>query len=285
MPKVTPWKEARIHEASVTFRDNHLFTFAAAIAFRVIFATVPFAMFVLAVLGFLHLQEVWSSEVAPDVRRGVSPPVYQVIDDAVRRALSQGRLFWATIGGAIALWIMSSAVRAAMDALDEIYAARRRRPVAERIRRSLWLAASVGGCLLAAAASVRLGPLAIGEDAGVVLRVVSFAVRWGLAAGFLGLAVFLIVRYAPATPQPVGWVSLGSGLSVTTWIVMSVAFGAYTSGIASYGSTYGSLASLIVLFTYVYLSAIAFLFGVQLDALVREEAEGDPSGRRRRRRR
>jgi uncharacterized BrkB/YihY/UPF0761 family membrane protein len=37
-----------------------------------------------------------------------------------------------------------------------------------------------------------------------------------------------------------------------------------------------------VLFTYVYLSAIAFLFGVQVDALVREEAEGDPSGRRRR---
>jgi hypothetical protein len=32
------------------------------------------------------------------------------------------------------------------------------------------------------------------------------------------------------------------------------------------------------------LSAIAFLFGAQVDALVREETEGDPSGRSPRRR-
>jgi uncharacterized BrkB/YihY/UPF0761 family membrane protein len=54
-----------------------------------------------------------------------------------------------------------------------------------------------------------------------------------------------------------------------------VAFGAYLTGVASYASIYGSLAVLTVLFSYVYLSTAAFLFGAQVDALVRKEAQED----------
>lgn len=277
---VRPLGRRGLRHIATRFREDHLWTFAAAIAFRVLFAAVPFAMFVLGVLGLLHLDSVWSQEIAPGLKRSVSPPVFQVIDDAVRRALSSKQVFWATAGGAIGLWIASSAVRAAMDALDGVYKARHTRPLRQRVLRSLWLAAAVGACLVAAAAIVRLGPLALGggrDDA--LVAVVSFVVRWGLAAILLVTAVFLVVRYAPATAQPAGWVSLGSGLSVAAWLLMSLGFGAYLAGVSAYGSVYGSMASVIVLFSYVYLSAIAFLFGVQVDALVREEEKGDPSGR------
>ena len=263
--------DAGLDELARAFREHDLFTFAAAISFRVLFATIPFTMFVLAVLGFLHLDEVWAREVAPDVKDSVAPAVYRVLDEVVRRALSGQQLFWATAGGAIALWITSGAVRAAMDALDELYQAPRERPLVQRYLRSMWLAVAVGGCFLAAAAIVRLGPLAIhqGRD-DVLLGVVSFLIRWGIAAALLGLAVFLVVRYAPLEPQPVRWVSRGTIFSVAAWIVMSLAFGAYVQGLASYGSVYGSLSSVMVALTYLYLSAIAFLFGVQVDAVARE---------------
>jgi membrane protein len=89
----------------------------------------------------------------------------------------------------------------------------------------------------------------------------------------LGVAVSLTVRYGPMAELPTRWVTLGAALSVGCWVLMSVGFGAYLTGVASYGSVYGSLAALMVLFSYVYLSTAAFLFGAQVDALLREEAQ------------
>ena len=256
------------------FNDNHLLTYASAMSFRVVFALVPFALFVLATLGFLDLGDLWTRNVAPDVKREVSPGAYQMIDEAARNVLSSHQIFWLTAGAAIALWFMSGAVRAAMEALDEIYGMRERRSIVERLSRSLWLAAAVGGCFVLAAAVVRLGPLVISRgDDDAVLEVASVVVRWGVAVALLGLAVSLTVRYGPMAELPARWVTLGAALSVGSWVVMSVAFGAYLTGIASYGSIYGSLAVLMVLFSYVYLSTAAFLFGAQVDALAREEAE------------
>jgi len=62
------------------FNDNRLLTYASAMSFRVVFALVPFALFVLATLGFLDLGHLWTRNVAPGVKREVSPGVYQVIE-------------------------------------------------------------------------------------------------------------------------------------------------------------------------------------------------------------
>ena len=219
------------------FNDNRLLTYASAMSFRVVFALVPFALFVLATLGFLDLGHLWTRNVAPGVKREVSPGVYQVIDEAARNVLSSHQVFWLTAGAAIALWFMSGAVRAAMEALDEIYGMRERRSVVERLRRSLWLAAAVGGCFVLAAAVVRLGPLAIppAHD-DVLVKGVSVVVRWGVAVALLGLAVSLTVRYGPMAELPTRWVTLGAALSVGSWVVMSVAFGAYLTLVGRIGA-------------------------------------------------
>lgn len=52
---------------------------------------------------------------------------------------------------------------------------------------------------------------------------------------------------------------------------MSLVFSWYLSSVADYGSIFGSLATLIVLMEYLYLSSIVFLSGIQLDALAREQ--------------
>jgi uncharacterized BrkB/YihY/UPF0761 family membrane protein len=41
---------------------------------------------------------------------------------------------------------------------------------------------------------------------------------------------------------------------------------------------FGSLASVIVAMAYLYISAIVFLFGAQLDAIIRAQATGTLSG-------
>ena len=105
-----------------------------------------------------------------------------------------------------------------------------------------------------------------------MLSALSFIVRWVLAAALLGLGVALIVRFGPARRQPVPWVSLGTGLVLAAWVLTSIAFGLYVKYVASYTSVFGHLASVFVLLLYLWLSANAFLVGIQLDASARQQA-------------
>jgi membrane protein len=69
-------------------------------------------------------------------------------------------------------------------------------------------------------------------------------------------------------------VTFGSTVVIVAWLGSSAVFGWYLTTLASYGSVFGALATAVVLLTYLYLSAIAFLTGVQLDALVQQRLRG-----------
>jgi membrane protein len=96
--------------------------------------------------------------------------------------------------------------------------------------------------------------------------------------GFLSFAVGLLVHVAPATLQPLPWVSLGTTIVTVWWVIVSVGFYFYLTALASYGSVFGSLASVIVLVAYLYISTTAFVFGAQVDAIIRAQATGTLSG-------
>lgn len=65
---------------------------------------------------------------------------------------------------------------------------------------------------------------------------------------------------------------------IALWLTMSVVFYLYLTTIASYDSVFGSLASVIVGMAYLYVSTIVFLFGAQLDAIIRAQTTGTLSG-------
>lgn len=260
-----------IADVARSLRQNQLPLFASAMAFRVVLALVPFLLFVLALLGFLDLQEVWRSDVAPEIKKNASDVAFKLIDDTVSQVLRQKQVWWLTIGLGLTLWELSAATRMTMLALDRVYGYPGRRGLRELLPRSVALGAAMGVCVVSAIAIVRFGPLLTGDVDGV-LSVLSFLIRWLLAAAVLGLGVWLVVRFGPATPETVPWVSLGTGLVLAAWILTSIGFGLYVTYVASYTSVFGHLASVFVLLLYLWLSANAFLVGIQVDACVRDRA-------------
>jgi membrane protein len=82
-----------------------------------------------------------------------------------------------------------------------------------------------------------------------------------------------MVRMAPERDRPLRWVSFGSVLVIVGWIAATLVFRWYVGSVADYGSIFGSLAVVMIAFAYVYLSAIVFLTGLQVDALIRQQAE------------
>ncbi|MDX6425527.1 MAG: rane protein [Gaiellaceae bacterium] len=260
------------------FRRHDLLTYSSAISFQILTAIVPFALFVLAVAGLLHLDSVWHDHVEPQIRSNVSPALFSVITNAVNNVFSGGQWLWATVGGGLALWQVSGAVRAVMGALGRIYGSPAERPFLKRYAVSFALSIEVGACFILAAVCLSLAPFVSVSHPGVAWGLLGFVVRWALTAGLLLLAVGLLVRHAPATDQPLPWVSLGAAIVVGFWVIVSLVFYFYLTVIASYESAFGSLAAVIVVTGYLYISTTAFLFGAQLDAIIRAQATGALSG-------
>ena len=256
------------------YRDNDLLTYASATSFQIVSAIIPFALWLLGLLGFLGLDHVWRHDIAPELRSDVSSSVFTVANQTALKVLGSKQLFWTTLGGALAIWEISGAVRAVMGALNRVYGAERERPFWSRLGISLALAVGVGGCLLLAVVVVRFGPVALQEQQFPwALQALAFVLRWGLAAILLGVAVGLLVRYGTTAAQPMPWVGFGSALVISAWIIMSLGFGAYLSEVASYDSIFANLASVFVLISYLYVSTMVFYAGVQLDAIVRRRVE------------
>lgn len=235
-------------------------------------------MTMLALAGLLHLDGVWRDHIAPEIRSYVSADVFRVIASAVDKALSANPVLWATFGGGLALWQVSGAVRAVMGAFERIYGANYERPFVRRYLTSFALAIATGACFIAAALCLLLAPFFAVSQPGATWDVFAFLARWALAAGFLALAVGLLVHVAPATRQPLPWVSFGTTIVTVSWVTVSVGFYFYLTTLASYGSIFGGLASVIVVIAYLYTSTTAFLFGAQLDAIIRAQATGTLAG-------
>ena len=253
----------------VEFRAKELLMLSSAISFRIVLATIPTTLFVIALLGAFGFEELWRQDLAPEVRDNTSAAAFTVIDDAVTRVLEGQNLFWITIGAALALVAMGSVVDAVTRTLNRIHDAEETRPFVERAANAIAIGALAGLLMLAALATVRLGALAFRDVLGdrAVVEVLSFVVRWAIAAGLLVAAVILIVRVAPDLERPMERVTLGAVITVGGWVVASLLFGLYLTLVADYGSIFGQLATFYIAFQYVALAAIVFVAGLVIDAI------------------
>jgi membrane protein len=242
------------------FREHHVLTFANAIAFRIAFAVVPLTLSALGLLGSLHAQTYYEHHVAPEIASHVSESVYVVVDQTAVHVLTGKQLWWATIGLAIALWQVSAAVRAVMAVLDALYEPEHPRPWQRRYPVSFALGALAMVVLLATVALVQIGP------DGLLTPV-----RWIVALALLAGLIATMTRFAPSDTPSWRLVSRGSGVTLVCWVVTSLAFGFYVRELASFGSVFGNLATVMIGFEYLYLSSIAFLTGLVLDHLAETE--------------
>lgn len=107
---------------------------------------------------------------------------------------------------------------------------------------------------------------------------------------FLGAAAAAatLYRYGPDRKRAQWkWITPGTIFAAVTWLVLTFGFGLYVSKFGSYNKTYGSLATVVILVTWLYLSAYVFLFGAELNSELEHqtekdttEAEGRPLGQR-----
>jgi membrane protein len=87
-----------------------------------------------------------------------------------------------------------------------------------------------------------------------------------LIAGLL--AAFATVLYLGPNVDHPRWqfITPGSVIALVVWLAASGLFAIYTSMFGSYNKTWGTLAAVIVMLTWLWLTALALLFGAEVNA-------------------
>jgi len=251
-------------------RAHRLTTHATAIAFRVLVALVPLLLLGIALLGAFGLEDVWQDSIAPELQDRFTKPVYEAIDYSARQIFRDPKLGLILFASLLLLWEAVRAVRAVSNALNDIHEVAERRRGWRVFVVTLGLAVACSGLIIVAALELIVAPRLL---SGGVVDVALTIVRWPAAVLLLGVAVALLVRYAPAEhPQP-RWASVGSAVIVGSWLVLSGAFGIWTTSVASYKSAVGTLLAFLILTTYVLSLSAAFLVGVELDEALRQRKQ------------
>jgi membrane protein len=272
------WRDV-LRRTAQQFREDRLTDQAAALTYYAVLSIFPALLAVISVFGLLGqdatgpMMENFGA-LAPGPARETVQTVLQTL---AANAGAAG--ITAIISIAVALWSASGYVAAFMRVSNVVYKMPEGRPIWKKlplrvaITAVLLVAMSVG-----VIAVVFTGGLA--AQAGDALGVGPVAVtvwdiaKWPVLVIIVALVLAVLYWAAPNVRQPgFRWLTPGSLLAVVLWIVASVAFAVYVATFGAYSRTYAALAGVIVFLIWLWLSNIAVLFGLELDAeLARERA-------------
>jgi membrane protein len=174
-----------------------------------------------------------------------------------------------------------------MQALNRAYDRDDARSFVRRRLIALAMVVAIGACTLLVGLLLVFGPYVqrwLGDVLGVevALKWVWWTVQWPVLVLALLLAFSVLHYFAPDVEHR-RWqfVTPGSAVAVVVWLVASSGFSVYASMFGSYNKAWGSFSAVIVTLTWLWLTAIALLFGGEVNAEVersRELRQGRPAG-------
>jgi len=255
--------------------DHDVPGLAAELAYRFMFATFPFAIFVVALSGFMAG---WlgiadpSSRIIGAIGNSLPADLIGPVKDQLEHALAETEPQLLSVGAVVTLYAATGGIDTLMKAMNRAYGVPETRPIVRRIALAALLTVLGGAAVVVSFVAVVGGTLVTqrlidGIGLGQVWPAISL-LRWPIAFALLVAAVSALLRYAPSYRTPWRWAAVGATVFAIVWLVVTYGFGLYVARFASYGATYGALAGVIVLMLWFYLTAFVLLSAAELAALL-----------------
>lgn len=196
-----------------------------------------------------------------------------VIGDQLERVASTGKT---TLGAtfaltlAVSLWSANAGMKALFDALNIVYDATESRGLIKL--NAISLAFTAGGLVLAALVMTAIIALPIALQyvgpaafADWIVRVGTWPTLYFLIVIVLGV----VYRFGPDRMHAQWhWITWGSAIAASVWIVASILFSWYAANFGSYNRTYGSLGAVVGFMTWIWISCMVVLAGAEIDAIM-----------------
>jgi membrane protein len=176
------------------------------------------------------------------------------------------------VGFVLALWTATGAMTAFMRALNRAFDRKETRGFRRQRLVALEMVTVMGVAFLLVFGLLVLGPYVsdwIGNAVGAhaVVSVLWWVLQWPVLFGGLLAAFATLLYLGPDVDLPrFRLVTPGAVVAALAWIAVSGLFAVYTSMFSSYNKTWGSLSAVIVMLTWLWLTALALLFGAEVNA-------------------
>ncbi len=256
------------------FRENDLSDWAAALTYYGLLSLFPMLIALVSLIGLFGDAEKTTSTVT-DIVTGIGPAsAADTFSDPIKQLTSNRSAAGLALilGLATALWSASGYIGAFIRASNVIYETEEERPFWKL--RPLQLLVTLTMVVLLALVAIGLvltGPVveAVADPIGISGPAVT---AWNIAKWPVLIAVFVlliaILYYASPNVKKHGfrWVTPGSVVALAVWAIASALFGLYVANFGSYDKTYGSLAAIVVVLIWFWITNLAILFGHQLNA-------------------
>ncbi|WP_425038150.1 YihY/virulence factor BrkB family protein [Primorskyibacter sp. S187A] len=101
-------------------------------------------------------------------------------------------------------------------------------------------------------------------------------VRWPVLLCLSAAGIALLYRYGPdRRAAKWRWLTPGAGLACVLWVLGTLGFSVYVQSFGTYNETFGALGGVIILLTWLWLSAFIVLMGALIDAELEAQTGAD----------
>ncbi|HMA26982.1 MAG: YihY/virulence factor BrkB family protein [Solirubrobacterales bacterium] len=256
------------------FQEDNLSDWAATLTYYGLLALFPALIALVSIVGLVGNPQSTTNTLT-DIVTKIGPDSAATTFAGPIRQVTESRStagFALIAGTLVALWSASGYLGAFIRASNVIYETREGRPF-WKLRPLQVLLTLVIVLLLAAMAVgvVLTGPIvsAVADPIGVSNTAVSIwnIAKWVLIALLFVLMIGLLYYASPNVKQRgFKWITPGGLVALVVWLVASGAFGLYVSQFGSYNKTYGSMAGVVIILIWMWITNLAILFGHELNA-------------------
>ncbi|HLU05010.1 MAG TPA: YihY/virulence factor BrkB family protein [Woeseiaceae bacterium] len=272
------WRDVLLRVKEESSKDNASLI-AAGLALYALLAIFPALAAAVSLYGLFASPDQIAQQV--DSLTGVLP---QQAADILRTALQnlasqQGQALGvgAIIGFLLALWSARKGVVALMTATNIAYDEEEERGFFKQLFVSLaFTLAGVMAFVLIVALAVGLPVMLRALGVPSIVETLLSLARWVVLWLLVVLALAVVYRFAPDRDRPQWrWVSWGSAIAATLWLIASLGFSYYVQNFGSYGETYGALGGVVVMLLWFYLSSYVVILGAEINAEMEHQTERD----------
>ena len=258
------------------FNNDDGWAMASHVALSTLLALFPFLIFGTALASFLGA-DAFADTAVHIVFDTWPQSVAEPISREVINVLTVNRGGLLTVSVIAAAFFASNGVEALRISLNRAYRLQERRPFL------LLRAQSLGFVLIAVLIMMVISLLLVLAPLGIRLArewlpwsdgIVSHVENWRLlvAGVLLFLGLLACHRWLPAGGRSFRAVLPGVVVTMLLWIVGASLFAAYLQRFAIYVSTYAGLASIMIALIFLYIIAVIFILGAELNASILAES-------------
>ena len=272
------WKDVLVRTWNETSRDN-ISLVAAGVSFYAFLALLPLLGAVVLTYGLLADPQAVARNMA-SFTQVMPPEAAKLIGEQLMYVVqtSSGKKGLAVfLALALALFSARNGAAAIVTALNIAYEEEEKRSF---IRVNLLaLTITAGAVVMAVAALLSVTIFAYVEEllpAMPVIAALSKILSYIILALAAASVAALLFHFGPSRRKARWiWLTPGSLFFAVGWVLLTLGFAVYVSQFGNYNATYGSLATIVIFLTWIYLTSYILMFGAEMNAELEHQTARD----------